>query len=220
METNTESGLVCPKCHQPIEGDESYICCAGAPLTWRCTDCGKVSEGFAFPYGLCPLCSGKLELLKRGDEIGEDEEALHAIRLAFEIELGGHAFYGRAAEQTSDPVLRELFGKFVEMEGEHIETLKRRYHAEVPAPSPEFQVERAAIFAGLENRPDDPANLLRMAILFEQRAVDFYEEQCNRVPDGSVQKQLYKELGAEEREHVALLTTEYERWKLGKPGLL
>ena len=32
--------------------------------------------------------------------------------------------------------------------------------------------------------------------------------------------ELYKELAAEEREHVALLTTEYDRWKIGKPGLL
>jgi nitrogenase-stabilizing/protective protein len=36
----------------------------------------------------------------------------------------------------------------------------------------------------------------------------------------SIQRQLYKELAAEEHEHVALLTTEYERWKLGMPGHL
>jgi glutamate synthase (NADPH) small chain len=35
-----------------------------------------------------------------------------------------------------------------------------------------------------------------------------------------VERQLYKELTAEEREHVDLLTTEFERWKQGKPGLL
>jgi glutamate synthase (NADPH) small chain len=218
METTVERTLICPKCRQPIEGDEAYICCATATLSWRCTDCGKVSEGFAFPYGLCPLCSGKLELLNRNAV--DDEEALDAVRMAFEIELGGQAFYGRAAAQTGEPLLQQLFEKFAAMEGEHIETLTRRYHADVPAPSADFQVERAAIFAGLESRPEDPGNLLRIAILFEQRAVDFFTEQCDRAPDGSVQKQLYKELAAEEREHVALLTTEYERWKLGKPGLL
>ena len=50
----------CPKCHQPLDGDESYICCADAQLQWRCDDCAKVSEGFAFPYGMCPHCGGKL----------------------------------------------------------------------------------------------------------------------------------------------------------------
>ena len=52
----------CPRCHRPLEGDESYICCAGMELTWRCTECHKVAEGFAFPYGLCPYCKGRLEL--------------------------------------------------------------------------------------------------------------------------------------------------------------
>jgi len=53
--------MLCPKCHSPLDGDgESYICCAGATLRWHCTACAKVSEGFAFPYGGCPLCGGAL----------------------------------------------------------------------------------------------------------------------------------------------------------------
>jgi hypothetical protein len=98
--------------------------------------------------------------------------------------------------------------------------LSRRYHAEVPEASEGFRVDRAAIYAGLENRPEDPANLIRMAIAFEERAVRFFSERGEQEPEGSVERQLYKELAAEEREHVALLTTEYDRWKVGKPGLL
>lgn len=213
-----ERSLVCPKCRQPIEGDEPYVCCAGATLQWRCADCGKVSEGFAFPYGMCPLCSGKLEMLD-AREI-EDAGALDAIRTAFEIELGGRAFYGRAALQAEEPVLRDLFGRLAEMEEEHLDTLSSRYHAEVPEASEGFQVDRAAIYAGLENRPEDPANLIRIAIGFEERAVRFFGERGEQAPEGSVERQLYKELAAEEREHVALLKTEYDRWKMGKPGLL
>ena len=194
------------------------MCCAGATLQWRCADCGKVSEGFAFPYGMCPLCSGKLEMLD-AREI-EDAGALDAIRTAFEIELGGRAFYGRAALQAEEPVLRDLFGRLAEMEEEHLDTLSRRYHAEVPEASEGFQVDRAAIYAGLENRPEDPANLIRIAIAFEERAVRFFGERGEQAPEGSVERQLYKELAAEEREHVALLKTEYDRWKMGKPGLL
>lgn len=218
MVVNAEARLLCPKCRQPIEGEEQYVCCATATLQWRCDDCGKVSEGFAFPYGMCPLCSGKLAMLQR-DEV-DDDAALDAIRMAFEIELGGRAFYSRAAHQTTDAELRELFGKFAAMEGEHIHTLARRYHADVPEPSSEFQVERAAIYAGLENRPEDPANLIRIAISFEQRAVQFFSERGEGAPEGSAERQLYKELAAEEREHVALLTTEFERFQAGKPGLL
>jgi rubrerythrin len=210
--------MKCPKCHQPIEGDEEYICCATAKLEWRCDDCGKVSEGFAFPYGMCPACGGKLMVLD--PRRIEEATALEAIRIAFEIELGGQAFYTRAAKEAADADLRSLFSKFSDMEKEHMATLSRRYHAQVPAPSQDFKVDRAAIYAGIPNRPEDPANLFRIAIAFEQRAVKFFEEQMAKTKDGSVERQLYKELAAEEREHVALLTTELERWQAGKPGLL
>ena len=70
------------------------------------------------------------------------------------------------------------------------------------------------------NRPEDPTNLFRIAIAFEQRAVKFFEDQMSKTKEGSVERQLYKELAAEEREHVALLTTELERWQAGKPGLM
>lgn len=210
--------MLCPKCHQPIEGDEPYICCATSTLTWRCTSCQKVNEGFAFPYGACPLCGGALEPL--GERTIEAAEDLESLRMAFEIELGGRAFYARAAAETDEPALRELFEKLAEMEDEHMETLARRYHADVPEPDPAFQVARAAIFAGVAHRPEDPANLLRIAIGCEQRAVAFFTERAEAAAEGSVERQLYQELAAEETEHVALLTTEYERWKAGKPGML
>jgi homotetrameric NADPH-dependent glutamate synthase len=212
------AGVKCPKCHRPIEGDEEYVCCAAAALEWRCDDCGKVSEGFAFPYGMCPACGGKLKVLdpRKIDEVAGKE----AIRIAFEIELGGMAFYGRAAKEVQDPVLKELFGKFADMEKEHMATLSRRYHAEIPPPSQDFKVDRAAVYAGIASKPEDPANLFRIAIAFEQRAVKFFEERVGQTAESSVERQLYKELAAEEREHVDVLTTELERWKAGKPGLL
>jgi rubrerythrin len=208
----------CPRCRQPLEGEESYICCAGMELRWRCSDCGKVSEGFAFPYGMCPYCKGKLSMLDRGKI--EDSRALEAIRMAFEIEMGGHAFYQRASQDAKDPDLRELFGRFAEMEKEHMHTLSKRYHAELPKPSDEFQLDRAAIFAGVDRRPEDPANLFRIAIAFEQRAVDFFTEKGKEAADGSPERDLYQELAAEEREHVQLLTTEYNRWQTGRRGIL
>ncbi len=213
-----QAGHLCPKCRQPIEDDEEYICCAGARMEWHCQDCGKVSEGFAFPYGMCPACGGKLAV--RDPLKVEEAAALDAIRMAFEIELGGQAFYKRAAAESKDPALSELFQKFVGMEEEHMTTLSSRYHIDVPVPLQDFRIDRAAVYAGIPDRPEDPANLFRIAIAFEQRAVKFFSERGASVAAGSVESQLYKELAAEEAEHVALLTTEFERWKLGKPGLL
>ena len=216
-----DHGLLCPKCHRPIEGDESYICCAGDSLRWKCTSCGKVSEGFAFPYGQCPICQGTLVRdAGAGPVDAANERAMEAIRTAFEIELGGGAYYRKASVEATDPVLQDLFGRMSEMENEHLATLQRRYHAEVPAPSPEFETTRAAIYAGLEHDPKDPANLLRVAIGFEQRAVDFFSKHMAECPAGSTERDLYEELAAEEREHVDLLTDELARFVAGKGGVL
>jgi homotetrameric NADPH-dependent glutamate synthase len=209
---------ICPKCRQPVDGDEAYICCAGSSMAWRCADCAKVSEGFAFPYGMCPACGGKLAPAESRGVVGGP--SLDAIRMAFEIELGGMAFYTRASKEAAEPLLKELFGRFAEMEKEHMATLSRRYHAPVPEAAKELEVERAAIYAGVPHRPEDPANLFRIAIGFEQRAVKFFTERGAACPEGSVERQLYRELAAEEHEHVALLTTELARYRDGKPGLL
>jgi len=216
--TSPGEGVLCPKCHRPVETDEAYVCCASATLSWRCGDCAKVREGFAFPYGMCPDCGGKLTLLDAREV--DDAAALSAIRSAFEIELGGQAFYRRAAEESAEPVLKELFGKFAAMEHEHMETLTRRYHVDVPEPSTEFSVERAVIYAGLDYHPEDPANLFRVAIAFEQRAVMFFTLRGEEAAPASVEYELYRELAAEEREHVALLQTELARFQADKAGLL
>lgn len=213
-----EGKVLCPKCHQPVEGDEAYICCAGATLEWRCEGCGKVSEGFAFPYGMCPYCGGKLKALDRQGIT--DEAGIHAIRLAFEIELGGLEFYIQAARQSTDPVLKELFGKFADMEREHMDTLSRRYHVNIPERRGEFRAGLAAVQAGVEGNIEDPVTLFKAAIAFEERAVRFFKERSQTAPEGSVEKQLYRELSAEEVEHVALLETELGLWSRRRQGLL
>jgi rubrerythrin len=146
--------------------------------------------------------------------------ALEGIRKAFEIELGGQAFYRRAAADTDEPILRDLFEGLARMEGEHMQTLSRRYHADVPAGEAIADLDVAAVFGGVVNRPADPANLFRIAIALENRASAYFADCAARAADGSVEQQLYRELAAEEREHAQMLSTEYARWQLGKPGLL
>lgn len=208
--------MQCPKCHRPVDAgaDATIVCCASASWQWRCTQCHKVNEGFAFPYGRCPQCGG--ELLRPPARRFDDAAALQAIRMAFEIELGGRAFYQRAAAQTDDALLRDLFSHFAQMEGEHMETLARRYHVDPPAPTPNFRVELAAIFGAVANRPRDPANLFRIAIGMEQRAAAFFAERCAKARPGSSEHTLYRELADEELEHAQLLNAEFERWQIGK----
>jgi acyl-coenzyme A synthetase/AMP-(fatty) acid ligase/rubrerythrin len=213
--------MLCPKCHVPLPDDSEgeYICCADAPVTWQCSQCGKLSEGFAFPYGHCPQCGGKLALHEPAPLPGRDRAALDAVRTAFEIELGGRAFYQRAAAESNDDEMRALFGRFAIMEGEHMETLSRRYHIEPPERSLTLPVELAAIFAGVEHRPQDPDNLFRIAIALEKKAARVFGQQSIGAPPGSAEQRLYLELRAEEHEHANVLEVEHKRWLERKPGL-
>lgn len=99
-------------------------------------------------------------------------------------------------------------------------TLSDRYHVEVPRDLRMADLDVAAVFGGVVNRPADPANLFRIAIALENRASAYFSDCATRADEGSAEEQLYRELAAEEREHVQMLSTEYARWQLGKPGLL
>ncbi len=211
--------MFCPKCHRPLDdGAEPYVCCAAATLRWRCRSCAKVSEGFAFPYGGCPLCGGELERFDPGP-VG-DAAAMTAVRKAFEIELGGQAFYHRAVASASEPAQRELFARFAAMEREHMNTLAGRYHVDLAPVFDAHAVEQAVVFAGVDNRVGDAEDLFRVAIDMEERAASFFDATAANAAAESSEQRLYRELAAEEREHAALLRTEQARWREGKSGRL
>jgi homotetrameric NADPH-dependent glutamate synthase len=210
----------CSKCRRPFEpGDEEHICCAGERITWTCKSCQKVSEGFAFPYGLCPGCGGTLEL--GHDASLPSEDAVQAIRQAFEIELGGIAFYARGAKEieAKDPDLAHLFNELSGMEKGHLEILARRYHVQAPAEALNQTLTPAqvAVFAGADVKDYSGASLLRLAVHLEKRARAFFLDAGRRFPTGSHEWKLYRELEAEEREHVDMLSTVLARIVAEKP---
>jgi len=210
----------CPKCHRAFEpGDDEHICCAGERMIWTCDSCQKVSEGFAFPYGLCPACGGTLTA---GHEVSlESAAAVGAVRQALEIELGGLSFYARGAAdlEAKDPELAQLFRELSEMEKEHMVTLTRRYHidvAETPAAT-NLSPTQVAVFSGAEMKDPSGAALLRLAVHLEKRARQFFLDAGLKFPTGSAEWKLYRELEAEEREHVDLLSTALARHLAEKP---
>ncbi|HSW21143.1 MAG TPA: AMP-binding protein [Burkholderiaceae bacterium] len=209
----------CPQCHKPLEfaAEGLYICCAGASRHWRCAACAAVHKGFAFAYGACPSCGGHLVPVEGAE--APDDAALAGVRMAFEIELGARAFYQHAAAECNDPAMRALFGRFAVMEGEHMESLARRYHVPVATSSGPLRVELAALFGGVGQRPLDPDNLFRIAIALEQRAARLFTEHADRADSGSPDGELFRELAAEEVEHALYLGAEYERWRAGQPAL-
>jgi glutamate synthase (NADPH/NADH) small chain len=184
---------------------------------WECNDCGKVSEGIAMPYGRCALCGGKLSMVE--PETLENAAAIATVRAAFEIQLGAHAFYSRAASKAEDPILRAMFTHFAELEHAQMTTLAKRFHTTPPDDSAEIKLTRAAQFAHFEQHPEDPLNLLRLAIAFEQRALEKVDERLATTEHGSEERKVLKMLRAEEHAHIGMLMTELERWNMGKPGM-
>ncbi|MBI4704427.1 MAG: NADPH-dependent glutamate synthase [Deltaproteobacteria bacterium] len=209
----------CPRCHRPVAEGEPYICCADRVLVWRCTSCQKVSEGFAFPYGLCAACGGRLVPGEATAVV--DTAAEQAIRHAFEIELGSLALYARAGAGTDRPELKELFVKLAKMEESHLATLARRYHVTPPDPAaaaPSLAV--IGVYGGLDPSAWSAEELLELAVGFEERARGFYSERARALEPGTPEWRLYRELEAEESDHAATLATELERYRAGKPGAL
>ena len=173
---------LCPKCRQPLEGDEEYVCCAAATLTWKCQDCAKVSEGFAFPYGMCPACGGKLAVAEpaQGGRRGRARGDPHRLR----DRAGRHGLLrARRAGGDRPDAPRALRPLRRDGEGAHGDALaplpragagrRRRSRSTGPPSTP-----------ASPNRPEDPANLFRIAIAFEERAVKFFTERGAAVADG------------------------------------
>jgi glutamate synthase (NADPH/NADH) small chain len=211
------TGSVCPRCHRPVEaGDEDGICCADQVVAWKCSSCSKRSEGFAFPYGRCPACSGQLVPVDPTADSVPDE-AMDAVRKAFEIELGGRDFYVAAAKHTSDEELHDMFQRLAEMEREHIDTLVRRYHLPPPDDA-SGDLHPGALQAGAQRAPSDPMDLLELALTLEQRAEEFFRTRVDEASPAA--RELYRELAAEEGEHIALLTTELTALRQNRRGIL
>ncbi|MEZ5251699.1 MAG: ferritin family protein [Ilumatobacteraceae bacterium] len=223
----------CARCRRPV--DDDAVCCAGEELAWRCTECHKRSEGFAFPYGRCPACGGVLERLDPieadiadsadGRAAGAfDDATREALRRAFEIELGGRDYYVAAADDAraaGDDGMAEMFSRLAAMEREHLATLERRYHVPAQVLVADGAVHRASLHLGevdASTAMHDPAELLRLAVWLERRAEHFFRSHVDDAPPAAAA--LYRELAAEEAEHVDLLTTALDALGDGRASLI
>ncbi len=194
----------CPKCHQVL--DEDYVCCAEVTYTWKCTRCRKLSRGFVVPFGRCEMCGGTLEVVE--EYAPEQVARLRPIQQALQAEVNAHSFYAALAREASDPEVHALFSSLSEMEREHLDSLAQKYHAhleERPESVPHPNM-REIVLEGIETLPE-AERLLALygrAIEMERRARAFFLQQVEALPDG-LEREIYRELAAEEDEHIALL---------------
>jgi rubrerythrin len=204
----------CPKCHEVVA--EDVVCCADLVYTWKCARCRKVSSGFAVPYGKCSLCGGDLEVIK-GLEF-DDPMRVKPIRDAVQFELNTYHFYRLAMTKTTDPTLHAVLEQLYQHEVDHLHLLQERYHTHLADDVLDLRPDANALlsdalFLGLDltDPQGGPLALYNKAIAMERRTRDHFNHLAQDLPEGP-EKEVCRELAAEEEEHVAFLETEREQF--------
>ena len=200
----------CPKCHKAIEDDS--VCCADVKYTWKCKSCSKVSTGFVIPYGRCYLCGGENELIDGYD--GEDPELVGIVQEAVQYEVDMYHFYRLALQKTQDKQLRSVLEDLYNKEEEHLKSLEEKYHLHPvldlrQLPGDDEDIVFRYIFHGIDFK-DMEGHILQVydrAIAMEKRTRNRFLAHAETLPPGP-QRDLYRELAAEEEDHVSILETE------------
>jgi len=206
----------CPKCHRVIDDDS--VCCAEVKYTWKCKACGKLSNGFVVPYGRCFLCGGENERL--ADYTGARADQVATVREAMQYEIDMYQFYRLALQRTADKNLSLILDELWHMEEDHIDLLEEKYHVHLDPQLrqlPEHTEELLSrwIFRGIHFGDEQhiPA-IYEQAITMERRTRDYFQEKAAAFEPGP-QREIYRELAAEEEDHISMLETERDQY-LGK----
>jgi glutamate synthase (NADPH/NADH) small chain len=205
----------CPKCHQVIPDDG--VCCSDVEYTWKCQKCGKLSTGFVVPYGKCFLCGGELKVIKSYNI--EDPQALAVVEEALQLEMNSYIFYKLAEEKTANLARREIFEELKLKELDHIQTINEKYHIhldekELEVPKDVGEIIALDIFKGISFDENESClkGVYEKAIEIEKRTHDFFKSKADSLPDGP-DKEICRELAAEEEEHIAMLETEMAQFE-------
>jgi rubrerythrin len=204
----------CPKCRSVVA--EDIVCCADLVYTWKCLRCHKVSTGFAVPYGRCFLCGGELRVVS-GHQFDEPMR-VGPIRDAVQFELNSYHFYRLALTRAADGVLRAVLEQLYQHEVDHLHTLQERYHTHLSDEALTLRPDADALLADalfrgidLDDPRGGPLGLYDKAIAMEKRTRDHFRMLAEKTPEGP-ERDVCRELAAEEDEHVALLETEREQF--------
>lgn len=158
----------------------------------------------------------------------DKKEALAALDIAIQMELEGHSFYARTADQVSWPEGRSMLLDLAKDEMEHIRILKEQ-HAALIAGNDWLSAERIApqvasgerkplpvfarsdaVIAGMVSDRADALEALEVAIRNEYKSYSFYVEQQKKTENLEA-KAIFGWLVREEKGHQNTLT-EYAKY--------
>lgn len=147
------------------------------------------------------------------------------MKYAMQMELDGHNFYKEKSGEFKNPITRELFERFAEVEMDHYDYIKRQLERYLE--TDEFILdeellnrEEASIFEIRKKSEHIDTTLiesdvpdltaLRMAYLIEKDFAEFYRHSSESVEDLEIKK-LLETLAKWEDAHEEIFKSEYER---------
>jgi rubrerythrin len=193
---------------------EDGVCCAEVRYDMKCKQCGKRTTAFVVPYGKCFLCGGELEVVESINV--EDPERVTPIKEALQFEVNAYIFYRMAREKTANLQRQAIFAEMEAKERDHVEELIQKYHIHpsddmLKVPESVEAILADELFAGVDfESVSCIKEIYEKAIELERRTYEYFKKKADSLPDG-LDKELYRELAAEEEEHIAILETEMEQ---------
>lgn len=204
----------CPKCHQVLA--EDGVCCADVKYSWKCRQCSKLTTGFVVPYGKCFLCGGGLEVVEAYNL--DEPEKVTPIREALQFEVNSYFFYKIALERSANLARRKILEELLLKEKDHIDELEEKYHIHLDEKALEVppDVEKIIgddLFRGIAFDENESClkGVYEKAIELERRTWEHFKSRADSLPEGR-DREIYRELAAEEEEHIAMLETEMEQF--------
>ncbi|PNX49040.1 MAG: hypothetical protein BV459_00950 [Thermoplasmata archaeon M11B2D] len=151
-----------------------------------------------------------------------------AIKTAIQMEKDGHAFYTKAAAQTTSETGRAVFESLAADEYVHLDTFQKMFQGRISSVEWEKLVQSNEKYTNLSVYPKDvktmenaPANsdeldALRMGMDSEKDAIDYYTSIMNETSDKEV-KEILDEIINQEKNHYQILQQEFSH--LSSTGL-
>ena len=176
------------------------------PVFDSCLLCGTREET---TQGACSSCA---VLLRPLAACAAPDACRGPLRDALDIELGGVAFYQQGERLATTPETRSVYRCLANMEEEHLRRLCWRHQVRPEPPRQNGQsLARLSVYGNTTPPLSDPAEVLKLAVSLEERAREYFAERRDETDVGSPERELYAQLEAEEREHIAQLSQRLER---------
>ena len=164
---------------------------------YRCKICGEVYIGEEKPK-TCPFCGAHENLfvlakewkLLQSESLSEISK--ENLRKALDLEIDNTNFYKAVSERSKDVYVSSMFKGLSKVEREHASAICK--HLKIEKPDSKIGLDKAV--------DSDRANI-EEANRRERRAVKFYTEARNQVPEEEI-KEFFKALIEVESDHIIL----------------